>query len=405
MQPSIKHHQYSTLGRWFVALLWCASLTACSSDVTLQEEDVYDDHIPMVFGNSFSQAESEVTRGSSALQAGFKVGTWKRFGQPGQQLVMDGYKVDYNATATPYQWNYVDVNNQLQRYWDLGAFPYEFRAVSPYLPEAVISDTELDIQLSGDGFVSQTLIDGSRNITNAQGEPCVVAHVRRQKENAKYADYDCIKHVEINAGAKANAVREVHMPFHHLISKVGFRLYIDDPQPTSPDYKVLLKDVRISVVNSDNDFITASKRYSATNHQGLGNGTFSDNTTATGEHILIKHDVYAGSNLRENLNRESAFDLSPDYLQQIPQGNIQIHVQMTLQTDHYNAAGEVDETKAFRHDTVLRLNDSSLFTWAPNTRYIYYLSIPNLHEHQIFLDTCEVLPWDEIQTSDIPVEL
>jgi hypothetical protein len=45
------------------------------------------------------------------------------------------------------------------------------------------------------------------------------------------------------------------------------------------------------------------------------------------------------------------------------------------------------------------------FAWEPEKRYVYYLHIPNLLGHDIILDTCEILPWDEVQTSEIPVEL
>jgi hypothetical protein len=189
---------------------------------------------------------------------------------------------------------------------------------------------------------------------------------------------------------------------------VGFRIFIDDPQPSSPDYRVALKSVKISVVNADNNFVISSKSYTTTNQQGLDHGTFADNTTATGEYTLLQHGEYVGKNLRENLNRETALDLCPLYLQQIPQKYVQIHVEVEMQTDHLTN-GVVDASNAFTYDSVLSLDKTSTtgdrFTWEPDTRYVYFLHIPNLHKHTIFLDTCEILPWDEVQTSDIIIEL
>lgn len=385
-------------------LLATVLMVSCSTDGVLENEHEVNNQTPMVFGTSFSSTETVVTRAAVSLDNDFKVGTWKHFGDAREQLVMNGYKVAYTATATPYRWDYVGVNEQVQRYWDLGAFPYEFRAVSPYFEGADIMTTGIRLDLSDRPFRAQTYKNEVYNCVGSESESCVVSHVSRLKNGSDYEDRDQIKRAEINADAKANAVREVHMPFHHLISKVGFRIFIDDPQPSSPNYRVALKGITISVVNADNNFVIASQSYTATNAQGLGNGIFADNSMATGEYQLLTHGEYTGKNLRENLNRETAFDLCPDYMQQIPQKNVKIRVQVTMQTDHV-INGTVDDSNVFDYDSVLRLNDSDLFAWEPDTRYVYYLHIPNLHEHNIFLDTCEILPWDEVQTSEIIIEL
>lgn len=394
---------------WWAGALLCASLTACTVDSTIQNEDVYDNQTPMAFGTSLATSESAATRAATSLADGFKVGTWKKYNQAGQQLVMDGYQVNYNADATTYRWYYEGVNNQVLRYWDLSAYPYEFRAVSPYFAGATISTSGLDLDLSAHRpFMAQTYLNGVYNVTNNESEPCVVAQVCRKQNGSLYEDYDEIKSTEINTEGKANAVREVQMPFHHLITKVGFRIFIDDPQPSSPDYKVKLKSIKISVVNDDDKFITASNRYTATNAQGLGRGTFADNTTATGEFMLLQHGEYTGENLREHLNRATAFDLCKDYMQQIPQKDVQIRVQVEMLT--YNEEnGTAVNTNTITYDRVLSLDKTSAtgdkFTWEPDTRYIYYLHIPNLYKDDIYLDTCEVLSWDDVQTSDIIIEL
>lgn len=405
-----------TISRYILIIATVSLTASCASDSTIEETVEFADELPMVFGTTFAQQETTalqqktaaVTRAASLLTSDFKVSTWKHFATEKQQAVMDGYKVDYTADAMPYQWDYVDVLGQPQRYWDLSAFPYEFRAVAPYMSEAMISDQGLTVSLTDHYFQAQTLKNDVYNVSDSEGEPFVVAHVSRQQKGSSYEDRDQIKDKEINADAKANAVREVHMPFHHLISKVGFRIFIDDPQPSSPDYRVTLKDVEISVENSDNSFVTASKRYTATNAQGFGHGSFSENTLASGVFVLVQYGEYTGKNLRENLNRETAFDLTPAYLQQIPQKGVKIRVKVTMQTDHV-VGGQTVESNTFEHDKLLSLDktnaEGDTFNWLPDTRYVYYLHIPNLEAHDIFLDTCEILPWDEVQTSEIIVEL
>ena len=400
----------------YILIIATTMLTvSCASDDTIEDTIGVNNDLPMVFGTTFSQQETTAlqqknvtTRGAQRLQADFKVNTWKNFGTDKQQIVMNGYKVDYKAEATDNQWDYVGVFDQPQRYWDISAYPYEFRAVSPYIEGTQISENGIKVDLSGKPFTAQTYKNGIYNVMEDESEACLVAHVKRQKEGGVYTDYDVIKNKEINSDAKANAVREVHMPFHHLISKVGFRIFIDDPQPSSPDYRVTLKNVVISVVNDDNNFIIASKHYEAGNVQGLGHGTFTDNTKVNGEYVLLTHGEYVGHNLRENLNRETAFDLCPSAMLQIPQENVKIHLIIEMQTEHI-VSGVVEETKTIEHDKLLSFDktkmDGDSFSWAPDTRYVYYLHIPNIEAHDIFLDSCEILPWDEVQTSDIVVEL
>jgi len=399
-------HPFRYITLFATALL----MTACSSDNTLEEEKKVDIRQPMVFGTSSAASETTVTRAVNleTEHKNFKVGVWKNFGSASQQNVMNGYEVDYIATTIvddiySYNWHYEGINGQLLRYWDLSAFPYEFRAVAPNLSEATITDAGITVNKT---FTAQTYIDGAYNKTNAESEPYVVSHVKRQQNGTNFEDYDVIKNVEINADAKANATREVHMPFHHLISKVGFRIFIDDPQPTSPNYAVKLKNIEIYVVKDG--FISASNKYTATNEQGLGKGTFSDNTTQTEVFPILMHGEYADVNLRDYLSRDNAYDLSPNYMQQIPQKDLKIRVKLTMETYRLNE-GSTTVENTFTYNQLLSLDKTKTtgddFTWDPDTRYIYYLHIPNLHGHVIYLNTCEILPWDEVQTTDIPIEL
>lgn len=397
------------LFRHISLLLVAALLAACSFDRKLQEEGTVDDRLPMVFGSSYSQAEAQATKASAPLESDFKVWTWKAFGTAGQQNVMDGYKVEYTASATSYKWNYVNVNGQPERYWDQSAYPYEFRAVAPCRDGYSITPSGISLNASAAPFRSQSLVNDVYNYSSAESEAAVVAHVKRQQEDDEYADYDIIKNAEINTSAKSNSVREVHMPFHHLISKIGFRVFIDNPMPLYNDYSISIQSITISVLNPDNNFIIASAGYSATNEQGLATGTFTNNTTATGEYVLLSHGLYMDNNeshwnFHYHLNQADAFDLTPGCLQQIPQSGVKLHVQLHMHTHHV----EADDVE-FDFDRCLSLDktnlEGDLFTWEPDYKYIYYLHIPNLHGHEILLHTCEILPWDEVQTTDIPVEL
>lgn len=374
-------------------------VTSCFSSGKLREDKEVDTRAPMVFGTPVQQAPVPETK--AVLSQGFKVNTWKSFGSAAQQTVMDGFKVDYTPTAVN-KWDYVGVNQQVQRYWDLSGFPYEFRAVSPWSDDVTITQDGISIDRL---FYGQTLLGGIYNKVESACEPFVVAQVSREDLGAgvteRYLDKDLVKGKEINTNGKANGTREVHMPFHHLLCKVGFKLFIDDPQPSSPDYAVTLQSVEIRVVK---DGFKTKGTYSATNAQGLGRGSFTDDAPVSGEYPLLLQDQAYSVNLREYLNRDSSFDLTPGELQQIPQGGVKVRVKIRMQTHNGGvAAGNFD------YDELLSLDKNNtagdLFTWEPDTRYIYYLHIPNLHAHQMFLDTCEILPWDDVLSTEIPVDL
>ena len=265
----------------------------------------------MVFGSS----PVATTRSASleTFYTDFKVGVWKNFGNTTQQNVMDGYKVEYNATTS--KWNYVGIGTQIQRYWDQSAFPYEFRAVSPYLNGATLAADKITIDVSAKPFKAQTYFNEVYNLTPAESEPCVVAQVSRPTVD----------------------ISEVKMPFHHLISKIGFRIYLDDPQPEGLNYVAQLDTITISIVKTG--FISESKTYTATTAQGLVNGTFSGDTTSD-EFVVLKHGLFkeldngtlVPIDLRQHLRQEDAIDLCPGYLQQIPHEDLKIRIQMEITT-------------------------------------------------------------------------
>ena len=405
-------YRYHSIWLFAAALL----IAACSSDGTVLEEKrevVVEERLPMTFSSSLTSSTAATTRSSSlqTLYDDFKVGVWKNFGNTTQQNVMDGYQVAYSATTS--KWDYVGIGSQIQRYWDLSAFPYEFRAVAPHFAGATLAADKITLDVSSHPFKAQTLINDVYNATDAESEPCVVAHVNRKKVDNNHVDQDAIANEEINDVSKTVATREVRMPFHHLISKVGFRIYIDDPQPTVKDYVIKLNSITISAVKTG--FISESKTYTATASQGLGTGTFASSITSD-EFVLLQHGLYqvpddndnlVDLNLRDYLSREHTFDLCPNFLQQIPQEDLKIHVQLQMLIVSTTGGTLLD---TINYDRLLSFNRTittgDLFTWEPEKRYIYTLRIPNLQAHDIYIETCEVLPWDAaVESSDIPIEL
>lgn len=408
--------------------------TACSNDATLEEENRVEVRQPMVFSAPAAQAETVVTRSGTPLEGtfkNFKVGTWKAFGQATQQNVMNGYRVEYSETAFTdygdgYNWHYESIGSQVLRYWDLSAFPYEFRAIAPYDDHTDITTAGITINCADDYYFKSETRAGDN--TNKGCEPYVACHVTRtQQADGTYEDTDIIKNEHINTAGKANATREVHMPFHHLMTKVGFRVFIDNPAPEQKPYHVILESMTISIHGKDGQFITGSKTYTASNTDGLNLGAFTDNTTVTttvaDPYPLLSHGQYyepAGSatllDLHQHLHRENAYDLTPGELLQIPQEDVEIKVEVKIKTNFNEETGELWDVGGtdYHEETYSRwLNimhdedaqEPSHFTWLPDNKYIFYLRIGNIHEHEIYLDTCEILPWDDVQTTDIDVGL
>lgn len=399
--------------RYIYTLLAIIALASCSSDEQLSKVDVIGNDNPMRFGVVNALGENTVTRAS--LNAGFKVSTYKSFGiEAKQQVVMGGYKVDYNSTTK--KWNYVDVDKgdgkkQIERYWDADGYPYDFRACTPYIAGATLNNEGITIDMTATDaptFKAQTFLEGTYNQDEKSSEACLISHVQRKAPITDapndYCDYDLLRptddaNYEINTAAKT-PVRDVHLPFHHLMSKVGFRFYIDDP--SVPTYDIKMKNVTISIVTqTGSEFILESKKYTSTNNSNLLNGTFDVLTRATStEQPLITKTAYT-EDLRNCLNRDTAFDFKcPGDMVQIPQKNLKIHVKLTLD---FNS-----DTKVF--DKYLSLDDTDatkgdLFTWEPNTHYIYYLHLQNLEKYPIITCTAEIVPWEVVKTEDIEIGL
>ncbi len=130
-------NRLNSISCWWVGALLCASLSACSSDTTIQDVEEHHDDVPM----QFSQAaiNSPATRADGTLhnlEQGFLVSCWKGFGSAKQFVVMDKYEVKYNIDlwTNNSRWDYVGTKStddyyqdQYQRYWDASAFPYRLQ--------------------------------------------------------------------------------------------------------------------------------------------------------------------------------------------------------------------------------------------------------------------------------------
>ena len=110
----------NSISCWWVGALLCASLSACSSDTTIQDVEEHHDDVPM----QFSQAEinSPATRAETvnSLTTGFLVSCWKAFGKAKQQVVMDKYEVKYKQDLwnNSSRWDYVGTKSTDDYYQD-----------------------------------------------------------------------------------------------------------------------------------------------------------------------------------------------------------------------------------------------------------------------------------------------
>ena len=399
----------------FIAFAASLFFFSCATESADDVRAIYD-HSPMRFNSSGQDAEVTTPTRATILKNDFSVSCWKSFKETNQQIVMDNYKVQYSSgttsgstsAGTKDRWSYTDIDGQTEKYWDIASFPYEFRAVTPWFSESMvsISSNNLTISFASDNnisFKAQTFLENNYNCTSKRSEACLLAQVRRSEEGKEYKDEDLLVGKEINATTKANPVRDVHLPFHHLMSKVGFRIYIDDPQPDYHSYTVTLKDVEIKIepIHPATEVITESNGYSCTN-DNLFSGTFENNSTQPSFVLLKKPGEYS-EDLRKCLNHSTAFDFNvKSYedkdLQQIPQGPFKIKVSLTLifngTTKNINTYLSADNNA-----------EGDNYSWEPNKYYLYYLRIPNLVAQPIILTTCEVTDWEEVKTSDIEVGL
>lgn len=362
--------------------------------------------------------QENVSNTRALMKSDFMVSTYKSFQQTGQQTVMDTYHVRYSTTGTDWDgnvhdnWNYVNVDNQIERYWDYNSFPYRFNAIAPYpTDKSKISLTDIQLTIEAP-YKMQTCMDGSISPDDRAAEPYWLAQVQRGTDGK---DLDVIANKEItNASTSLN--RYVALPFHHLNSKIRFAIYSLLPWTTANPMHI--RNLSIKVVpdpdNTSDTFVTAAGKYmmSGVNwYNGIGTSGFTDLTRkplADPIEILHYTGVEAGNpnvplegnDLSQWQGKSSAFWFKcKDGIMQIPQEGVRMTVSMEL---FLIDGGDV---------VVLPLNDipvkfalegaepTEQHNWQSGNIYTYYLILDNVNEKLEIDFTATLTPWEDISGS------
>lgn len=375
------NHTITKLSCYGIGALLCLNLLACSSDTTVHEVEEPLEQIPMQFSQAVVDApltRATTTRAddtSKTLKQGFLVSCFKG---SSMQTVMDRYEVKYktNPWENSSQWGYVGKKgnteadfwqDQIQRYWDISAFPYHFYAISPCpahddIKNFTISSKELIIPAP---FSYQTCTNETpANVT----EPYYVAEATyRQAER-------------------------VALPFRHIMSKVRFGIY-STKQLASSNFN--LSDLKVKVVSGD--FITAATGYSASTSD-IFNGTFTEPTKASTdtEKLLLQTDDSKAKDMSGATDKEKAFFAGSDAgLLQIPQKDVQLKISFKINGTQYD-----DITIAIKDGE--KSTDS--FTWEPNKFYTYYINISELSPLTIEF-SAQLSPWTDVVGAIIDTNL
>jgi hypothetical protein len=413
---------------WIGALLMCVSLTACTSDSTIQEEVVDDGRVPMQFSQTVMSARvSRAATTTNYLAQGFLVSSWKGFGTGKQYLIMDKYEVKYQTDpwANLSKWDYVGskadgyYKTQIERYWDATAFPYRFYAITPCPAAADIDNftlttTALEIPTTV-SYVYQTSNNGT---LTAGAEPYMPAQVECP-DGSNVKDVDLLNNTVINKdrtqnGATTSYDRYVALPFHHITSKVRFAIYNDYGKETPIDF--YLYNIRIKVVSDD--FITEGKGYTANLTNGdMLHGTFTETTKATtnDEKTLLQTDNTKKGDLNAAVDKEHAYYCeSKDGMLQIPQQDVKMTISFDVsgldyKDDFTSADGAIVYDKASKtiHYTDIVIKDNKTntdsFTWESNNIYTYIIRISEFYPLSIDF-SAELIPWADV-TGSIETDL
>ena len=363
-------NRLSSISCWWVGALLCASLSACSSDTTIHDVEEHHDDIPMQFGQaavdaSLTRAAATRAEGSKTLEQGFLVSCFKG---SSMQTVMDRYEVKYKTDSWENQssWGYVGAKgntaddfyqDQIQRYWDLSAFPYRFFAISPCPTH-----------------------DAIKNFTISKDKLIIPEPFKYQTCNNEKADD--VKEPYYVAEATYSKAERVALPFHHIMSKVRFGIYSSNQQLASSNFN--LSNVKVKVVSDD--FVTAAAGYEA-NTADIFNGTFTVQTKASTDAVLLQTDANK-KNMSEAINKENAyFAGSKEGLLQIPQQNVKLMISFYFNDTPYS-------------DIPIAVNSGETtidsFTWEPNKIYTYYINISDLSPLTIEF-SAELSPWINVE--------
>lgn len=412
---------------WIGALLWCASLTACTSDSTIQEEVVDDGRVPMQFSQTVMSARVSRAATTNYLAQGFLVSSWKGFGTGKQYLIMDKYEVKYQTDpwANLSKWDYVGskadgyYKTQTERYWDATAFPYRFYAITPCPAVSDIANFTLtESSLNIPTLVSYVYQTSNNGTLTAGAEPYMPAQVECP-DGSNVKDVDLLNNTVINKdrtqnGATTSYDRYVALPFHHITSKVRFAIYNDYGKETPIDF--YLYNIRVKVVSDD--FITEGKGYTANLTNGdMLHGTFTETTKATtnDEKTLLQTDNTKKGDLNAAVDKEHAYYCeSKDGMLQIPQQDVKMTISFDVsgldyKDDFTSADGTIVYDKASKtiHYTDIVIKDSKTntdsFTWESNNIYTYIIRISEFYPLSIDF-SAELIPWADV-TGSIETDL
>ena len=380
------------------------NLTACSSDSTIQEEDVVDDYsVPMQFSQAAINSPATRADGTSHnLEQGFLVSCWKAFGKAKQQVVMDKYEVKYKQDLwnNSSRWDYVGTKStstdgyyqdQYQRYWDASAFAYRFYAITPYPPhDEINSFTLTDKQLvipETVPFISQTCENGT---CSAVSEPYSVAQVECP-DGSNNNDVDLLANGVINKsndGHTTTLTRYVALPFHHITSKVRFGIY----STNGASFK--LSNIKITA-QSDEGFITAANGYTANlSTANMLSGQFTKTTAQLSEYVLLTDGSGTNEFSKYNASSNPYWFQCENGLLQIPQQDVKLLLSFDINDTPYS---DIPIAVKSGETTI----DS--FTWESNKIYTYLINISDLKPLTIEF-SAELAPWTEV-TGSISTDL
>lgn len=355
---------------WGIGALLCANLLACSSDSMVHDVEEPQDQIPMQFGQAAVDApltRAAATRAASTttfLEADFLVSCFKG---NGMQEVMNKYEVKFKRDEweNSSRWGYVGTKsdgfyqNQIQRYWDMSAFPYRFCAIGPCPDHNAINDFQLtatELSMPSSAVYSYaTCIDGT---LNPGQEPYYVA-------DTIYTES-----------------KKVALPFHHLMSKVRFGIYCSKQIESGKFY---LSNVRVKVISDG--FFKEANRYKATlsSPGDSYKGDFKEKTKASaGENVVLlqkaqKEDLSKWNNLD---NDHVYYAGTADGLLQIPQAGVKLVISFDINSVHYD-------------DIVIALKgseNSDTFQWQRNNIYTYLINISDFSPLTVEF-SAQLAPW------------
>lgn len=398
---------------WCVGAFMCASLTACTSDGTIDEVEPAE-QLPM----QFSQAalNTSVTRAASnPLAQGFLVSCYKGIGSTDVQQVMGNYEVKYKVDAWNNLscWNYVGTKadgfykDQLQRYWDVAAFPYQFYAVTPCpasadIPQFVLTSSQFSMPASAE-YAYQICNNG---VVSGGAEPYCLAQVECT-DVSNTNDKDMLVGGKTIAKSASAYSRYVALPFHHLTSKVRFLIYNNYKKEIPNDFK--LYNIKIKAASAD--YAIEGRAFEADLTSGsIFDGTFTDVTKGDdAEKVLVQTDDDATRkcDLKVAVDREHAYDcLNPtgtiinDGLLQIPQKNVKLSFSFDVygvefNRDFSNEDGSIvynQATKTIHYKDVLI---DGTYDLAPNTINTFVIKVNEFYPLTIDF-SAELTPWTDV---------